>query len=138
MIHVQPVLFYLPFGLPLYGYGAMLCLSVLAGRLLALRLADRDGMDAELINRCCVWALGAAFVGARLLYVVTNLDQFDRATDVFRFWKGGMVAYGGFLGGFVGTVAFCRIHRIRLLAWTDCAAPSLCLIYPLCRSTWAT
>ena len=25
---MQPVLFYLPFGPPLYGYGAMLCLSV--------------------------------------------------------------------------------------------------------------
>jgi len=124
---VQPVLLYLPFGLPLYGYGSMLCLSVVIGRLLALRLAEQDGMDPKLMNRCCVWALAGAFVGARLLYVVTNLDQFGRAIDVFGSWNGGMVAYGGFLGGFVGTAAFWWIHRFRFLAWVDCAAPSLCL-----------
>lgn len=122
-----PVLFHLPYGLPIYGYGAMLALSVIAGRLLAVRLAEQGGMDADVMNRCCGWTLAGAVVGARLLYVVTNLDQFDRVIDVFQWWKGGVVAYGGFLGGFVGTVAFCRIHRIPVLAWVDCVAPSLCV-----------
>jgi phosphatidylglycerol:prolipoprotein diacylglycerol transferase len=124
---VHPVLFELPFGLPVYGYGFMLCLSVVAGRLLALYLAERDGLDPALMNRATVWALAGAVIGARLLFVVTNLDQIDRFIDIFAFWKGGVVAYGGFLGGFVGTVAFCRIHRIALLRWVDCVAPALCV-----------
>ena len=45
---------------------------------------------------------------------------------MFKVWQGGLVAYGGFLGGFVGALVFCRVHRIRLLAWADCAVPSLC------------
>ncbi len=124
---MHPVLFELPFGLPVYGYGFMLCLSVVAGRLLALHLAERDGLDPALMNRATVWALAGAVIGARLLFVVTNLDQIDRFIDIFAFWKGGVVAYGGFLGGFVGTVAFCRIHRVALLRWVDCVAPALCL-----------
>jgi phosphatidylglycerol:prolipoprotein diacylglycerol transferase len=124
---VQPILFRLPFGLPLYAYGAMLCLAVIVGRLLAVRLAERAGMDARLMDRCCVWTLAAALIGARLLFVVTNLDQFDRLSNLFRWWDGGIVAYGGFLGGFLGTVGFCRIYRIRALDWADCAAPSLCI-----------
>ena len=124
---MQPILFYLPFGLPLYGYGAMLFLSVVIGRLLALYLAERDGLDVKIVNRSCVWALAGAFVGARLLYVVTNLDQFDHVIEIFQPWKGGVVVYGGFLGGFVATVAFWRMHRFPFLAWVDCVAPSLCL-----------
>jgi phosphatidylglycerol---prolipoprotein diacylglyceryl transferase len=124
---VHPVLFYLPFGLPLYGYGAMLCLSVLIGRYVALRLAEQDGMDPQVITRCCVWTLAGALVGARLLFVVTNLDQFDQALDVVQWWKGGVVAYGGFLGGLAGSFVFCRIQRINVLAWADCAVPSLCV-----------
>jgi phosphatidylglycerol:prolipoprotein diacylglycerol transferase len=127
VILVRPILFHLPFGLTIYGYGAMLCLSVIVGRLLAVRLAERDGMDGGLMSRCCVWILASALVGARLLWVVTEPDQFDRIIDVFKWWKGGVVAYGGFLGGLLGTVVFCRIHRIRLLALADCAVPSLCL-----------
>ena len=124
---MQPILFHLPFGVPLYAYGAMLCLAVIVGRLLAVRLAERAGMDARLMDRCCVWTLAAALIGARLLFVVTNLDQFRQFTDLFRWWDGGIVAYGGFLGGFLGSVVFCRIHRINALAWADCAAPSLCI-----------
>ena len=127
IIHVRPILFHLPFGLPLYGYGTMLFASVVVGRRLALRLAERAGMDATVMDRCCLWTLAGAFVGARLLYVVTNLDQFHRLADVFQFWSGGMVAYGGFLGGFLVTVVWCRIYGVRLIAWADCATPSLCV-----------
>ncbi len=124
---MRPILFSLPYGLPIYGYGAMLCLSVILGRLLALRLARQAGLDRALMSRCCVWALVAALIGSRLLYVVTNPNQFERIIDTLAWWNGGVVAYGGFLGGFLGTALFCRIHRIRLLAWADCAAPALCL-----------
>jgi phosphatidylglycerol---prolipoprotein diacylglyceryl transferase len=133
LILVRPILFHLPFGLPIYGYGAMLCLSVIVGRLLAVRLAERDGMDGGLMSRGCVWILASAFVGARLLCVVTEPDQFDRAIDVFKWWNGGVVAYGGFLGGLVGTIVFCRIHGVRLLTLADCAVPSLCLGLMLTR-----
>jgi prolipoprotein diacylglyceryltransferase len=69
---MRPILFSLPFGLPLYGYGAMLCLSVIFGRLLALRLAERAGMDAKQMSRCCAWTLAGACIGARLLFVVAG------------------------------------------------------------------
>jgi phosphatidylglycerol:prolipoprotein diacylglycerol transferase len=39
--------------------------------------------------------------------------------------RGGLVAYGGFLGGFVGSYVFLRRHGISLLPWADVAVPSL-------------
>lgn len=124
---VRPILFELPFGIPLYGYGAMLCLSIVAGRFLALRFAARIGMDARTLDRCCIWTIVGAFLGSRLLFVVTNLSELHNLLDVFAFWNGGMVAYGGFLGGFVASAIFCRVHGVSLLAWADCAVPSLAL-----------
>lgn len=130
---MRPILFYLPFGLPLYAYGLMLTVSVIAGRLLAVRLAARNGMNARLADRCAVWTFVGAIVGARLLYVVTNLEQFDSVLDVVAWWKGGVVAYGGFLGGLAAAIAFCARHDLRILAWADCVAPSLCLGLALTR-----
>src|SRR5215831_13370404 len=97
----------------------MLCLSVVVGQWLALRLAARDGLDPSLMLRACAWALAGAIVGARLLYVVTNPTSFADLADVFAWWR------GGFLGGFLATLIFCRIHHVRLLTWVDCVAPSL-------------
>src|SRR6185369_16308249 len=45
--------------------------------------------------------------------------------DLFKLNQGGLVAYGGFLGGFVGSVLFCHRRGISILAWADCAVPSL-------------
>jgi phosphatidylglycerol:prolipoprotein diacylglycerol transferase len=124
---MRPVLFYFPLGVPLYAYGLMLTISVIVGRLLALRLAERAGIDAKLADRCALWTLVGAIVGSRLLFVVTNLDVFNNVFEIFAWWKGGVVAYGGFLGGLGAAIAFCRIHRISLLTWADCVVPSLCV-----------
>jgi phosphatidylglycerol---prolipoprotein diacylglyceryl transferase len=58
-----------------------------------------------------------------------EFETADHAVDFASFFamrRGGLVAYGGFLGGFVGSWVFCRAKGIRLLAWADCAVPSLC------------
>jgi phosphatidylglycerol:prolipoprotein diacylglycerol transferase len=126
---MRPVLFHIPLGfvsLPLYSYGLMLALSLIVGWYITLGLCERDGMDRVTMGRCYMWTAGSALAGARLLYVFTNLDRFDNFLDIFKVWQGGLVAYGGFLGGFVGAWVFCRIKGIRLLAWADCAVPSLC------------
>jgi len=118
---MRPVLFYLPFGLPIYSYGVMLGLSLVVGWKLTLSLCVKDGMDRELMGRCYVWTAVSAVVGARLLYILTNLDRIDSFFQIFRVWEGGLVAYGGFLG----SAGFCRWKGIKLLAWADCAVPSL-------------
>ena len=130
---MRPILFHLPFGLPLYAYGTMLCLSVAIGRIMAVRAASRVGLPAALMDRACVWALLGALIGTRVLYVLTNLDQFTNPIDIVLFWKGGLVAYGGFLGGFVSTLIFCRRHHVELWTWVDCVAPSLCVGLMLTR-----
>ena len=124
---MRPVLLDLPFGIPLYAYGLMLTISVIVGRLLALRLAARAGIARELADRCALWTLAGAIIGARLLFVVTNLGQFNNVFEIFAWWKGGVVAYGGFLGGLAAAIVFCKLHGISLLKWADCVAPSLCV-----------
>ncbi|HZT76021.1 MAG TPA: prolipoprotein diacylglyceryl transferase family protein [Vicinamibacterales bacterium] len=130
---MYPVLLHLPFGIAVYSYGTALCASVVLGQALAIRLATRRGLDAADLQRCCFWALGGAFVGARLLYVVTNLQSFDSLAGALRWWDGGVVAYGGFLGGFAGAAAYCARHDVAFAEWIDCAAPSLALGLALTR-----
>ncbi len=124
---VHPILFKLPFGggFPVYSYGVMLGLSFVVGWYLTLGLAKRDGLPREPLANCYVLTAVAAVVGARLLYVATNPADFDSLGKVFEFRSGGMVAYGGFLGGFVGSFAYLRWKGLPLIPWADVAVPSL-------------
>jgi phosphatidylglycerol:prolipoprotein diacylglycerol transferase len=133
---MHPILFRIPmpewvpyFGklgaVPIYSYGVMLGLSLVVGWYLTLGLAERDGLPREkMANNYVITAL-VAVAGSRLLYVATNPDEFHSFGDIFSMQTGGLVVYGGFLGGFIASWVYLRRHGMRLLPWADVAVPSL-------------
>src|SRR5260370_1801055 len=56
---------------------------------------------------------------------MSNPDEFRSVWDLFALRNGGLVAYGGFIGGLVGSWAYLAPKKILLLAWADDAGPSL-------------
>jgi phosphatidylglycerol---prolipoprotein diacylglyceryl transferase len=110
---------------PIYAYGVMLGTSLVVGWYLTLPLAERDGLPKETMANCYVFTALSAIAGARVLYIVTNPDEFKSLSDLFALRNGGLVAYGGFIGGLLGSWAFLAPKKIRLLAWADDAVPSL-------------
>jgi phosphatidylglycerol:prolipoprotein diacylglycerol transferase len=111
--------------LPVYSYGAMLCASLVVGWFLTLWLGARDGLSREILANCYFVTALAALAGSRLLYVLTNLHEFRDLLDVLAVRRGGLVAYGGFLGGFFGSWWYLRRRAVALLPWADVAVPSL-------------
>ncbi|HEY6458707.1 MAG TPA: prolipoprotein diacylglyceryl transferase family protein [Polyangiaceae bacterium] len=110
---------------PIYAYGVMLGVSLVIGWYLTLPLAERDGLPKETMANCYVVTALAALAGSRILYAITNPDEFKSFWDLFALRNGGLVAYGGFIGGLLGSWAFLSPKKIRLLAWADEAVPSL-------------
>lgn len=119
--------------IPIYSYGVMLGLSLIVGWYITLPLAERDGLPRETMANCYVVTALAALVGSRVLYIATNPGEFPTDGKAFgeilgmylQIRKGGLVAYGGFLGGYLGSWAYLRAKGIRLMAWADVAVPSL-------------
>lgn len=122
---VHPVLVELPFSLRLYSYGIMLGLAYAVGFYLTLALAERDGLDRARVLRAFAWSAIAALVGARALGLLVSPPPAGTLLDYIRLDRGGIVAYGGFLGGFLGAYLFCRRSGLPLGAWVDAAAPAL-------------
>jgi len=124
---VRPILFELPlWHVPVYAYGAMLSLSFVVGWILTFRLGEQAGLPRRTMEACFAVTAVCALAAGRALHVVTNLGDFASLADVFRLSSGGMVACGGFLGGLLGSIVFCRRAGLPVLAWGDCAVPSLC------------
>jgi phosphatidylglycerol:prolipoprotein diacylglycerol transferase len=125
---MHPIAFTIPgIDLPIFSYGTMLALSLIVGWNIVMRLGPKDGLPRERLVACFLVTAIAALLGSRLLYVVTNPAQFRGAGigDYLNPRGGGIVAYGGFLGGFVGSWLYLRRARIRLLPWADVVVPTL-------------
>ena len=111
--------------LPIYSYGVMLGLSFVVGWYLTLALTDRQKLNRQDMGDCYVFTAFAAVIGSRVLYILTNLDEFPTLESMLRLRSGGLVAYGGFLGGLLGSIVFLLRWGYRLWPWADAAVPSL-------------
>jgi phosphatidylglycerol---prolipoprotein diacylglyceryl transferase len=112
---------------PIYAYGVMLGTSLVVGWFIAMHLAKQDGLDQQETGTIYMWTAVWSIIGSRLLYVFTNLSEFDSVTQVVMVNRGGLVAYGGMIGGFLSSIYCCRKRGIPLLQWADVAAPSVVL-----------
>jgi phosphatidylglycerol:prolipoprotein diacylglycerol transferase len=112
---------------PIYSYGVMLGTSLVVGWFLAMRFAKQDLIDQQDAGNIYMWTAVWSIIGSRVLYVVTNLNDFDSIVQMFMVNRGGLVAYGGMIGGFLASWYGCRKRGIPLLKWADVAAPSVVL-----------
>lgn len=131
---MYPVLFNLPvLGLPVYGYGFMLGLGIVVGWNLALLECHRRGWPLSTVSIGIPVVLLCALLGSRFLYLANHLDEANDLSDWFRLSSGGIVAYGGFIGGAAGAALVFARSSIGFLNAADLMAPSVALGTTLTR-----
>jgi prolipoprotein diacylglyceryl transferase len=112
---------------PIYSYGVMLGTSLVVGWFVAMRFAGEDLIDQQEAGTIYMWTAVWSIIGSRVLYVLTNLNDFDSVWQMFMVNRGGLVAYGGMIGGFLASWYGCHKRKIPLLKWADVSAPSVVL-----------
>lgn len=94
-----------------------------------------------------LFSLLGAFLGAHILYGFTNADRificlekfFRLNQDIGKLWEiiylylGGMVFYGGLLGGLLFGVIYCKIRKIDVGDFSDCFAVAIPLFHSFGR-----
>ena len=111
-----------------YTYGVLLAASYLLGLRLAMSRAKRWGLDANRVLDLGIYIIIAALVGAKLLLLVVDFDQFRQSPgDVLSLARSGGVFYGGLILAVL--VAFWYIARHRMPFWRTCDvfAPAIAL-----------
>jgi len=121
-----------PRGLPIRGYGAMLVVAISVGSSLVVHRAGQVGVDADTIFSLSFWVFLCGIAGARLFYVVEYWQQFQSPTfgqtlgRLLNIAQGGLVIYGGILGGAIALLVLIRVHRLPALPLLDAiAAPAI-------------
>ena len=109
---MHPILF--RYGsLTLYTYGFFLALAFLGAIFIAGREARRLGLPAETFFDLCFYAVVAALVGSRLMYVVLDLRTFlAHPLEIFAIWGGGLDFHGGVILALAVAIWFIRRHRL--------------------------
>ncbi len=125
--------------LPLIGeititsFGVMMALAFLAGYAVLRSELDRLGSDPDLAADMLLGALVGGIVGAKLYYVVLYWDRTVLDPIGMLFSRGGLVWYGGFIGGVLGVSWMVKRRRGSIPLAADAVAPALALAYGIGR-----
>lgn len=122
---MRPELFEL-YGVPVYAYRTLLAIAFVVCTLLAVRESRLRPGGVELSPALGIWAMFGALIGAHGFYIAQYGSVFDLWRAVF-VWEGGLVFYGGLLGGLVAAGVYLALRRVPFLNGADSAAPYLAL-----------
>ncbi|MBI4637284.1 MAG: prolipoprotein diacylglyceryl transferase [Candidatus Rokubacteria bacterium] len=110
-------------------YGVLIASAMALGLWLAAREARRRGQSPDDLLKAAELALIGGLVGARLYYVLFNLDYYrtQPAWRVIAVWEGGLAIHGGLIGGILAGGLYVLWRALPLLTYLDIAAPSLAI-----------
>jgi phosphatidylglycerol:prolipoprotein diacylglycerol transferase len=109
-------------------YGILMAGAMAIGLWLAYREAVRRGVDPDSLLKASELGLLGGLVGARLYYVVFNLDYYGRfPAKILAVWEGGLAIHGGVLGGLLLGGGYALWRGLPAVTYLDIAAPSLAL-----------
>ena len=130
---MQQVIFRLG-GFSLPGYGLMLFIAFLACITVSGRLAKLQGISKEIVQDLAIWIFVGGIVGSRTAFLLLQAHVktvWDFISQFPRLWDGGVIFYGGAIGGAIGFgLAYrfqLRKHQISTWKLVDIVAPSVAL-----------
>lgn len=114
------------FGLEIKFYGLLIALGMVLGVFVACKLAKYRNLKSDDIILLALYVLPLAVIGARLYYVIFSEHSYT-FWEIFEIWNGGMAIYGGVIGGAIGVVLYCVIHKKNFIDVADIAVVALIL-----------
>ena len=121
------------FGLPIKTFGLMFALAFLAGGAVLHRRLRERGMPGDWAYESIFAALAGGLIGARLIWIVENLDQVNGDYFCSIFTGSGLVWYGGAAGGALFVIIWARWRGCLEAATFDLAAVPLAVGYAIGR-----
>jgi phosphatidylglycerol:prolipoprotein diacylglycerol transferase len=116
-------------------YGVLIASSMAFGLWLSAREAVRRGESPDDLLKAAEIALIGGLIGARLYYVLFNLDYYQTQPwwRIFAVWEGGLAIHGGLIAGLLTGGAYVWAKGLPLLTYLDIVAPSLALAQAIGR-----
>ena len=109
-------------------YGVIIGLGIAAGILLAAHMAQKAGLDPEMIWDFAIYAVIFSVIGARTYYVIFEWDKYkDNLLQVFNTRQGGMAIYGAVIGAFLTLFVYSKIKKVKAFQIGDVGVLGLLL-----------
>ena len=113
-----------PFSVTLYS------ICILIGIILATYIIEKESqkynISKSFIMNLIFWCIIFGILGARIYYVLFNLDYYSAyPLEIVKIWNGGLAIHGGIIAGTLTLVLYCKKYHIDILRMIDISVVGL-------------
>ncbi len=116
------------FGISVYKYAVCIVLGIVVALVLCRLNKEKFGVDFDFILENSVLGIFMGFIGARLYYIIFNLEYYiNNPGEILNFRNGGLAIYGGLIFGSIAIILNCKRNKKNILDFFDCIVPFIAI-----------
>lgn len=109
-------------------YSICILLGIILAGIIINREAKKYNIPTSFITNLVFWCVVFGLLGARIYYVLFNLDYYASSPiEIIKIWNGGLAIHGGIIAGLITLIVYCKKYGVNILKMLDIAAPALLL-----------
>ena len=110
----------------IYWYSITMFLGVILGIIVAYIEIKRKKISVSSFSDMAFYAILFGFIGARLYYVLFNLDYYMAdPIEIIKVWNGGLAIHGGIIGAVIAIYVYCKKNKLMFIEMLDICAPAI-------------
>lgn len=104
----------------IYWYSVMIALGFVAAMVVCLTEVKRKKLDIEKYSNMVFYAVLFGILGARIYYVLFNLDYYLKMpSEILKVWHGGLAIHGGIIAGILVAYFYTKKYKMNFLKTLD-------------------
>lgn len=101
-------------------YSIFIFLAMLTACLIIFKEAKKKNIDEDYLVNLIFYGIIIGILGARLYYVLFNLDYYlHNILEIFMIWKGGLAIHGGIIATLIFLIIYSKKKKINTLLILD-------------------
>ena len=115
------------FGVEIAWYALLITCGMICAIIYTVVQSKKIGVTIDDVIDYALFTIPFGVIGARLYYVLSELDQYETFWDVINIRQGGLAIYGGIIAGAITVFVVSIVKKINFFAFGDCVIPGVLL-----------
>ena len=115
-------------------YSICILTGIILAGIVINKEAKKNNISSAFVTNLVFCCVVFGILGARIYYVLFNLDYYSAAPiEIIKVWNGGLAIHGGIIAGLITLIIYCKKYGVNVLKMIDIAVPGLILAQAIGR-----
>ena len=122
------------FGIDIRYYSLFILIGVIVAYILIMRESKKQNINSIFMDNTIFYGLLFGILGARIHYVLFNLDYYlNNMSEIIKIWHGGLAIHGGIIAGAIFVYYYSRKNKQSFIKLTDIILPGVIIAQAIGR-----